>query len=125
MASVVRPLFVIAGFLSLALGVIGIFLPLLPTTPFLLLSAFLFSKGSSHWHSWLLRQPHVGPAILDWNRHGVIRTRAKVVCLSLLAATLVYTVGFATFPMIGRASVVLICSSVAIFVASRPSQPVK
>lgn len=123
MAPIYRPFFVVAGFTSLALGVVGIFLPLLPTTPFLLLSAFCFSKGSPRWHAWLLSQPHLGPAIADWNRHGVIRPRAKVVCLSLMGVTLVYTVGFATFPIYGRVAVLLICSWVAIFVGTRPSQP--
>ncbi len=123
MSPIYRPIFVVAGFMSLALGVVGIFLPLLPTTPFLLLSAFCFSKGSPRWHAWLLSQPHLGPAIADWNRHGVVRPRAKVVCLSLMAVTLVYTVGFATFPIYGRGLVLLICSWVAVFVGTRPSHP--
>ncbi|MFN7684795.1 MAG: YbaN family protein [Oligoflexia bacterium] len=122
MSQIYRPILVACGFLSLALGVIGIFLPLLPTTPFLLLSAFCFSKGSERWHAWLMRQPHIGPAIDDWNRHGVIRPKAKVMCLSCMALTLVYTVGFATFPIYGRVTVLLICSYVAVFVATRPSR---
>lgn len=111
-----------AGFLSIALGVIGIFLPLLPTTPFLLLAAFCFSKGSERWHSWLLSQPHLGKAIRDWNEHGVIRPRVKVVCISMMAATLAYSLFVASFPIYGRLTLVAISLWVTIFVGTRPSR---
>jgi hypothetical protein len=120
----IQRLFLVAvGFLSLALGVLGIFLPLLPTTPFLLLSAFCFSKGSPRWHAWLMSQPHLGPAIEEWNRHGVIRTRVKVMCLGLMAVTSGYSIFFASFPIYGRLALLLMCLWVAIFVSTRPSRP--
>ena len=56
-----RPLLWLAGAMALALGVIGIFLPVLPTTPFVLLAAYCFSRGSERWERWLLEHPQLGP----------------------------------------------------------------
>ena len=77
-ASPCQVLFIIGGLISLILGVIGIFLPLLPTTPFVLLAAFCFSKGSTRLHDWLIHQPAFGPLILDWEQHGSISRSAKI-----------------------------------------------
>ena len=115
--------FIVAGFTSVLLGVIGIFLPLLPTTPFLLLAAFCFSKGSARWHRWLLSQPYLGKAILDWNQHGVIRPRAKLMCVSLMVVTMGYSVGFVKMPIYGKITMVLIGLYTTTFVLTRPSRP--
>ena len=62
----VRSIFLIYGILSLILAFIGIFLPVLPTVPLVLLSSFFFSKSSRRFHSWLLRNRTFGPIIKDW-----------------------------------------------------------
>lgn len=72
------------GFLSLALGVAGIFLPVLPTTPFLLLSAALFFRSSPRAYQWLLNHKLLGPYIRDFRESRAIPLRAKVIALSLL-----------------------------------------
>lgn len=72
-----RPLWLAAGVLSLVVGVIGIVLPLLPTTPLVLLAAFCFSRGSERWEAWLLAHPRFGPAVLDWRQHRAVPLRAK------------------------------------------------
>ncbi|HLO94047.1 MAG TPA: YbaN family protein [Burkholderiaceae bacterium] len=66
-----------AGLLSLGLGILGIFLPLLPTTPFVLLAAFCFSRSSRRCEAWLLGHPRFGPMIHDWRAHRAIPWRAK------------------------------------------------
>lgn len=108
------------GVLSLGLGVIGIFLPLLPTVPFLLLSAFLFSRSSPRLHTWLLSHPQFGPLIEDWNRSGVIRPRAKR--LATLSIVVVFGLSLAldvkTTVLIIQA---VVLGAVLIFIWSRPS----
>lgn len=75
------------GILSLCLGVIGIFLPLLPTTPFLLLSAALFFRSSPRMYQWLLSHRKLGPYIRSFREERSIPLRAKVISLSLLWIT--------------------------------------
>lgn len=86
----------IVGLLSLALGVIGIFLPLLPTTPFLLLSAFCFSRSSKRLHHWLLNHSVFGKYISNYHLLKVIPLRVKVVSLPLMWGSMLYCTIFAT-----------------------------
>ena len=72
-----RPIWFILGVASVALGVLGIFLPLLPTVPLILLAAFCFARSSSRAHAWLVNHPTLGPMIDDWNRRGAISRKAK------------------------------------------------
>jgi uncharacterized membrane protein YbaN (DUF454 family) len=66
------------GFLFLILAFIGAFLPLLPTTPFALLSAYFFSHSSERLHRWLLSLPILGPLIKNWEQHRIISLKAKI-----------------------------------------------
>lgn len=85
-----RILFLFIGILSLVLGVIGIFLPVLPTTPFLLLSATLFLRSSQKLYDWLLSHPYLGEYIRNFKEHKAIPLRVKVVSVSLVWITLLY-----------------------------------
>lgn len=118
-----KRLYVAAGFFSLALGFIGIFLPLLPTTPFILLAAICFSRGSERWHHWLITHPRMGPLIVDWEQYGVIRKRAKIT-----ATVLISTSGVTMYvllnlkPAIGGV-IALVFATVLTFIWTRPSEP--
>ncbi|BBT21424.1 inner membrane protein [Aeromonas caviae] len=65
------------GWLAFATGIVGIVLPLLPTTPFMLLAAALFARSSPRFHGWLLAHPWFGPPILDWQQYRGIRRHAR------------------------------------------------
>lgn len=82
-----RPLWTLAGLLSLALGILGIFLPVLPTTPLVLLAAFCFGKGSPRLRAWILGHRRFGPMIADWEATGAIPRRVKIAACSVMAAT--------------------------------------
>lgn len=115
-----RMIYFCAGWGFLILAVIGIFLPLLPTTPFLLLTAYFFARSSQRWHNWLLQQPHLGPVILDWQRHGVIRLRVKVLATALMVPLVTLSLLKETIPLYARIMAGLICLGVLIFIWSRP-----
>ncbi len=72
-----RALWIAAGALSLVTGIIGIVVPLLPTTPFVLLAAFCFARGSERWEAWLLAHPRFGPMVRNWRARRVVPLRAK------------------------------------------------
>ena len=82
-----RPLWIGGGLTALGLGLLGAFLPLLPTVPFLLLAAFCFARSSDRLHDWLVGHDTLGPPIRDWNERGAVSRRAKVFAtVSVLAA---------------------------------------
>jgi uncharacterized membrane protein YbaN (DUF454 family) len=72
-----KPIYLAIGLLSVALGVAGIFLPLLPTVPFLILAAFCFARSNPRLESWLLDHPLHGPHIRLWRERGAISRRGK------------------------------------------------
>lgn len=72
-----RILYLLLGWLSLITGIIGIFLPLLPTTPLVLLAAWCFSKSSERFHTWLLEHKFFGPIVKDWQSSDGIPRQAR------------------------------------------------
>ena len=85
-------LLVAAGCVAVALGTVGIFLPLLPTTPFLLLAAACFLRSSDRLYDWLITHRWLGAYIRNYREHRAITLRAKVLTLSLLWLTIGYSV---------------------------------
>ncbi len=79
-----RGLLIAAGLACVAAGIAGIFLPLLPTTPFLLLAAACFVRSSETLYAWLMNHRWFGSYLRDWREHRAIPVRAKVVTLLLL-----------------------------------------
>ncbi|MCB1398070.1 MAG: YbaN family protein [Rhodobacter sp.] len=82
-----RIVWIIAGGVSLGVGVAGIVLPLVPTTPLLLLTAFCFARSSPRLEMWLVEHPRLGPPIRDWRAEGAISTRGKTLAMIAIAAT--------------------------------------
>lgn len=89
-----KVIYIVLGSLSLGLGIAGIFLPLLPTTPFLLLTAALYFRGSPRLYDWLLRQKRLGPYIRNFREQKAIPLHAKITSVSLTWITILYCVTF-------------------------------
>ncbi|CDM24021.1 hypothetical protein BN940_07791 [Castellaniella defragrans 65Phen] len=94
----IRALFTFLGCVALALGVLGIFLPLLPTTPFLLLAAFCFLRGSARMHAWLMSHRILGPYIRDFQAGRGIPLRSKCIALALMWPSLALSAWFMPVP---------------------------
>lgn len=118
----IKMFLVAIGLLSLGLAVLGIVLPVLPTTPFVLLSALCFSHSSPRLNQKLLASPLFGPVIAHWRDHGAISAPAKRTAIIALAATFLVSFGLRfPVPVLIVQALALVC--VGAFIASRPSPP--
>ena len=104
------------------LGGLGLALPLLPTTPFLLVAAFAFARSSDRWHDWLLGHRVFGPIIDDWRRHRAIDRRAKIVSVLAMAGVFALAVAMDAGAIVLWVQAVVLMAA-ATFVLSRPSPP--
>ena len=116
----VRALWVAAGVLGLVVGAVGVVLPLLPTTPFVLLAAFCFARGSERCEQWLLTHPRMGPMVRRWRERRVIPLRAKQIAWASMAAACAW----AWWAMDPRWAWVptVVCAATAAWMARLPSR---
>lgn len=118
-AFLARSLWVALGGLSLALGALGVILPILPTTPFVLLAAFAFGKGSPRLRAWLVDHRTFGPAIHHWERDGAIAPRHKRMAAIMMAAAFLLSL-ILGLPWHVLAIQAVCLGGAAAFVLSRP-----
>lgn len=109
------------GFMFVGLGLAGVFLPLLPTTPFLLLAAGCFARSSPAFHNWLLTHRLLGPYIRDWERDRSIPLTAKVTAVSMMAASLSWMAFASNAPAIAVWMAGALLSCVAAWIITRPT----
>ena len=119
-----RWLWLATGLFFLVVGVVGVFLPVLPTTPFLLIAAAAFARSSPRLHAWLLAHPLLGPPIRDWQDHGAISKAAKRLAVGTMAVVFLVSLwlGLPTAVLFAQAALMAIGAA---FVLSRPSGPAK
>jgi uncharacterized protein len=94
----VRIALVAAGFACVGLGIAGLVLPLLPTTPFMLLAAACFARSSPRFHRWLLHHRIFGPLVREWEAHRAIPWRTKLWAIALMSGTLAISITFFVKP---------------------------
>ncbi len=117
-----RPLWFVIGLAATACGIAGAILPLLPTTPFLLLAAFAFARSSPRLHGWLVSHPTLGPPIENWRAHGAIARRVKALAVIVMAMTLAASLlaGLAGWVILLQAGVMALAAA---FILTRPDGP--
>lgn len=84
----VRAAFFVAGVVALALGIAGIFLPVFPTTPFVLVAATCFARSYRPFHEWMLANRILGPVVHEWHRYRSIPYRTKITAIGMMAVGL-------------------------------------
>ena len=115
-----RYLLMALGWFNVGLGVIGIFLPLMPTTVFLLIALWLFSKSSVRFQRWLYDHPKLGTTLRAWHAHGAIPSSAKLSALVMMSASwLIVTIAVADGWLLPL-GLALVLAPIAAFIASRP-----
>ena len=86
-----RRLYLAGGIVSVGLGAIGAFLPIMPTVPFLLLAVYCFARSNPEWEQRILDHPHWGPQVRDWRERRAISRRAKTMAIGAMTAGAVFT----------------------------------
>ena len=109
------------GFIALGLGALGAVLPVLPTTPFLLLAAACFAQSSERWHQWLLQNRYAGPVIRDWEDNRCVSWKTKLVALSSMAIVGGFSVALALSETNHRIAAGVLMGIGAIVVLSLPT----
>lgn len=117
-----RPLYFLLGWIFFGIGLAGAVLPGLPTTPFMLLALWAFSRSSQRFHRWLYSHKVFGPPLQQWHTDRVIPLKAKVFAIVMMVASLAWLVLFADVQawVTGLTATVMLCG--ALFILSKPSR---
>ncbi len=115
-----RPLFFVLGVLCFALGVLGAFIPLLPTTPFLLLAAACWARSSPRFHDWLLAHRVFGPTLRSWSAHRALPPGVKLKAIVLLVVVLGCSAWFGDFHPVSRWIIAGVGVALVVFLARLP-----
>ena len=117
-----RIFFFTLGWIFFGLGLVGAFLPVLPTTPFMLLALFMFAKSSERFHYWLYHHRVFGSHLQLWDKHRIIPVKAKIMSVSMMLLSLLYLILFSPIPMWLMIVTGLLMGSGAWFVLTKPSR---
>ena len=121
MSEIIRLFLMIIGAISLFLGIIGIFLPLLPTTPFVLLTAICWSKGSKKFHLWLTNHKIFGSMVQNWEADRIIPLKAKWLSTIMMNGMILISVFFlVTSPWWAKLAMIITSISISIWIWSFP-----
>lgn len=118
-----RHLYFLLGWFFFLLGFIGIFLPVMPTTPFMLLALWAFARSSQRFHNWLYQHPLLGPPLQRWDQYRVIPLAAKILSISFMSISVISISLFSPLDNWIKWLVGLGMLLAAIFILSMPSRP--
>jgi len=117
-----RVLFLGLGWLFFALGLIGAFLPVMPTTLFMIMALWAFANSSKQLHQWLYNHPKYGPMLQHWDEHRVIPIHAKIAAIGGMAISLTYVTVFSSAPPLAMFAAIAFIGFGAVYVLSKPSR---
>ncbi len=116
-----KAFYLILGFLFFGLGAVGVVVPGLPTTVFMLLALWAFARSSDRFHAWLYHHRTFGPPLQAWHRYRVIPRRAKLLALLTMAVSLAYLLFFTHFQLWFKLVILLVMAYGAWFILTKPS----
>jgi uncharacterized membrane protein YbaN (DUF454 family) len=119
---VVRWTLIAAGLVALAIGIVGAFLPVLPTTPFLLVAAACFARASPRLYRMLAESKTFGPALTEWRRHRSIPWRTKLYAIALMSVSIVASAMLFVEPWWGKAAMLALGATLATWLWRVPSR---
>ena len=109
----------ILAYFFLALAIVGMFLPGLPTVPFLLLTAWFAARGSDRLHSWLYAHPHLGKLLIDWEQQGAVSRTSKLIAVIMLITS--WVVMYHRLNNVwGLVGITVLLAAIATYLVSRP-----
>ena len=117
-----RPLYFLLGWCFFGLGAVGTVVPGLPTTPFMLLALWAFSKSSQRFHDWLYAHPTFGPPLQQWRSHRTIPLRAKLLAVTMMTLSFVYLAFFTDISVWIKLLIAMVMLYGAVFILSKPSR---
>ena len=110
---------IILAYFFLALAIVGMFFPVLPTVPFLLLTAWFAARGSDRLHGWLYAHPHIGRLLIDWEQQGAVSRTSKLIAVIMLITS--WVVMYHRLDNIwGLVGIAVLFVAIATFLVSRP-----
>jgi uncharacterized membrane protein YbaN (DUF454 family) len=118
----VRGALIVCGTIAVALGVIGVFLPVLPTTPFLLVAAACYARASPSLYRRIAHSKTFGPSIREWRRHRSIPWRTKLFAIVLMSVSILTTATFFVRPWWGKAALLAVGLATALWLYRIPSR---
>ncbi len=119
-----RVLWLLGGLTCVAVGAVGVVLPLLPTTPFLLVATYCFARSSERLNRWLLNHRTFGPLIENWQKYGSIDRRSKKISLIVIVLTPIITLMIGV-PWWALAAQLVVLGLSATFILTRPNPPLE
>ncbi|MDH3426653.1 MAG: YbaN family protein [Acidimicrobiia bacterium] len=118
----VRISYLAMGFACLGLGLVGIFVPLMPTTVFILLAGFFFARSSERWHAWILDHPRFGGLVRDYQAGLGIPMRAKMVAVVAVIVAFAISVGLIVDAPVWQIPLSVLGSAIVVFILTRPTR---
>ena len=118
-----RSVYFLLGWVFFIIGAIGVLLPVVPTTPFMLLALWAFSRSSERFHHWLYHHKFFGPPLQMWQQHRVIPLVAKIMSISFMSISFIFMLIYSTLSILSKLSIAVFMLYGAWFILTKPSNP--
>ena len=118
-----RSVYFLLGWVFFIIGAIGVLLPVVPTTPFMLLALWAFSRSSERFHHWLYHHKFFGPPLQMWQQHRVIPLVAKIMSISFMSISFIFMLIYSTLSILSKLSIAVFMLYGAWFILTKRSNP--